>query len=93
MRGLRIPDWSTSRFLQFVREKCLVIVAEPRAFHLYIEDNVHLAGSIAKATGKQVFNYDRLGKSCIFAFDQTTRLLAIFHQQKVECACVVTCFY
>ncbi|KAF8607199.1 hypothetical protein BDV93DRAFT_591195 [Ceratobasidium sp. AG-I] len=74
-----LKDEYTIEFLQLVGDKCLVVIAEPTAFRLYIENIIHLPAAIEKGAGKLGLNYERLGGKCVFAFDQATRLLAIFH--------------
>jgi hypothetical protein len=69
--------------MQLVRKKCLVIVAEPTAYRLYIEDSVNLEAAVYRGAGKHAFSYDRLGAKCIFAVDQSAHLLAIIHGQEV----------
>ncbi|ELU39519.1 cytochrome P450 [Rhizoctonia solani AG-1 IA] len=69
------------RFIQLVRDKCLVVVAGQNQFDLYIGDNVHLPNIIEKRNPKSSFKYDRLGdpNQCIFAFDEGIRSLVLFH--------------
>ncbi|KAG8795915.1 hypothetical protein FRC12_008170 [Ceratobasidium sp. 428] len=70
-------------FIQLIRDKCLVVISERGKSHIYIEDNLSLDQSINKKSGKVTLNHDSLGgPQCIFAFDQTTRLLAIVHGEK-----------
>ncbi|KAF8607201.1 hypothetical protein BDV93DRAFT_520086 [Ceratobasidium sp. AG-I] len=74
-----LKDGHTIEFLQLVGDKCLVVIAEPNAFRLYIENDIHLPAAIKKGIGRREFKYERVGKKCVFAFDQSTRLFAIFH--------------
>ncbi|KAG8690825.1 hypothetical protein FRC11_008866 [Ceratobasidium sp. 423] len=69
------------RFVQLIRDKCLVIVEGPSQFDIYIDDNVRLPRVIEQGNPKRSIKYDRLGdpSQCLFAFDEVTRLLAIFH--------------
>ncbi|CAE6410576.1 unnamed protein product [Rhizoctonia solani] len=69
------------KFVQLIRDKCLVIVAGPKQFDLYLDDNVRLRGAIEHGVPKRFLKYDRLvdPSQCIFAFDEKTRLLAFFH--------------
>lgn len=60
-----------------------MVIGEPTEFRLYIESNINLTAAIKKGTGKQSFKRARLGGKCIFAFDQATRLFAIFHGLEV----------
>ncbi|KAG9125289.1 Vacuolar protein sorting-associated protein 13A [Ceratobasidium sp. 392] len=70
-------------FLQLVRDKCLAVISERGKSHIYIEDNLNLDQSINKKPGKVTLNHDSLGGPwCLFALDQTTRLLAIIHGEK-----------
>ena len=59
------------------------MIAEPTAFRLYLENNLHLPAAVEKGAGKLGLKYERLGGKCVFAFDQATRLLAIFHGHEV----------
>ncbi|KAF8607195.1 hypothetical protein BDV93DRAFT_488167 [Ceratobasidium sp. AG-I] len=74
-----LKDGYRIEFLQLVGDKCLVVIAEPTAFRLYVENNLHLPAAVEKGAGKLGLKYERLGGKCVFAFDQATRLLAIFH--------------
>ncbi|KAG8795917.1 hypothetical protein FRC12_008172 [Ceratobasidium sp. 428] len=67
------------RFLQLVRDKCLVIISEPEKYHIYLEDSIHVGHAISNRTSKRQLAHDRLGGRAIFAFDQSTRLLAVLH--------------
>ncbi|KAG8738573.1 hypothetical protein FRC10_006678 [Ceratobasidium sp. 414] len=66
-------------FLQLVRDKCLVIVSEPEKYCIYMEDNIRLESAIGGRTSKRQLNHNRLGGKPMFAFDQSTRLLAVLH--------------
>ncbi|KAF8748057.1 hypothetical protein RHS01_11089 [Rhizoctonia solani] len=74
------------KFIHLVRDKCLVIIAGPSQFDLYIEDNLRLPRVIAQNHPKRSFKYDRLGdlSQCRFAFDESTRLLALFHNSDTK---------
>ncbi|KAJ1300986.1 hypothetical protein OPQ81_003410 [Rhizoctonia solani] len=74
------------KFLQLIRDKCLVIVAGPNQFDIYIDDNVRLPHIIEQGTPKRSIKYDRVGdpNQCIFAFDEGTRLLGIFHSTDLK---------
>ncbi|KAB5588316.1 hypothetical protein CTheo_8242 [Ceratobasidium theobromae] len=69
-------------FLQLIRDKCFVVIAESEAYALYISDNIELPGAISTGRAKLRIKYERLGGKCIFAVDQGTRLLAIFHRHR-----------
>ncbi|KAG9082469.1 hypothetical protein FRC06_004977, partial [Ceratobasidium sp. 370] len=75
--GAAMPQ--TVLFLQLVRDKCLVIISEPEKYRIYVEDNIRLESAIGRRTSKQQFDHSRLGEKPMFAFDQSTRLLAILH--------------
>ena len=77
------------RFLCLVHGKCLVVVSEPEQSRIYIEDNVSIDRAINSSPGKVTLHHKSLGgPRCIFAFDQTTRLLAIIHGQEVRLDCL-----
>ncbi|KAG8689142.1 hypothetical protein FRC11_004009, partial [Ceratobasidium sp. 423] len=68
------------RFMQLIRDKCLVVVSERGKTRIFIEDNVTIHHAVNATHGKVTLNHDSLGGSeCKFAFDQATRLLAIVH--------------
>ncbi|CAE6486977.1 unnamed protein product, partial [Rhizoctonia solani] len=77
----RLYEGFKTKFLQLIRDKCLVIVQGPNQFDIYIDDIVRLPLSIEKTNPKRSIKYDRLGdpSRCVFAFDEGTRLLALFH--------------
>ncbi|KAG8713472.1 hypothetical protein FRC09_018672 [Ceratobasidium sp. 395] len=83
MTELREAMPNTALFLQLVRDKCLAVISEPGKSHIYIEDNLTLDQSINRKSGKVALIHHSLGGSrCLFAFDQTTRLLAIVHGEE-----------
>ncbi|CAE6481643.1 unnamed protein product [Rhizoctonia solani] len=70
-------------FMQLICNKCLVIVSEQGRTRIYIEDNVTINHALNTTYGQVSLSHESLGGSqCKFAFDQTTRLLAIVHGQK-----------
>ncbi|KAB5590852.1 hypothetical protein CTheo_5695 [Ceratobasidium theobromae] len=77
-----LEEGHSIEFLQITQEKCFVVVAETEAYALYIDDNVGLPGAISTGRAKLRLKYERLGGKCIFAVDQGTRLLAIFHRHR-----------
>ncbi|QRW25765.1 GTP-binding protein [Rhizoctonia solani] len=86
LNDLRVAMASNNPFIHLVRDKCLVIIAGPSQFDLYIEDNLRLPRVIAQNHPKRSFKYDRLGdlSQCRFAFDESTRLLALFHNSDTK---------
>ncbi|CAE6431445.1 unnamed protein product [Rhizoctonia solani] len=74
------------KFVHLIQDKCLVIVAGPEKFDLYLDDNVRLQGAIDIGKPKRSLKYDRLAdpSQCIFAFDEGTRLLAFFHDTNLK---------
>lgn len=76
-------ETGTIRFLQLVGDKCLVVIAELNAFRLYIENVVRLSTAVGEGIGKQEFKYEQVVGKAAFAFDQSTRLFAIFHGVEV----------
>ncbi|CAE6502261.1 unnamed protein product, partial [Rhizoctonia solani] len=70
-------------FIQLIRGKCLVVVAERGRTRIFIEDNVTIDHAVNSTHGKVSLSHESLGgPQCKFAFDQTTRLLAIVHGHK-----------
>ncbi|CCO35815.1 hypothetical protein BN14_09935 [Rhizoctonia solani AG-1 IB] len=69
------------KFVQLVKDKCLVVISGSKQFHLYIDNNVRLPNVIKHGPPKLSLNYDRLGdpNQCIFALDESTRSLALLH--------------
>ncbi|CAE6373871.1 unnamed protein product [Rhizoctonia solani] len=68
------------RFMQLIREKCLVVVSERGRTRIFVEDNITIDHAVNATHGKVSLSHDSLGGSrCKFAFDQATRLLAIVH--------------
>lgn len=68
------------RFVQLVRDKCLIVVSEQGKSHIYIEGKPTLDQAINNRPGKITLNHKSLGGTdCLFAFDQTTRLLITVH--------------
>ncbi|KAH7337773.1 hypothetical protein B0J17DRAFT_573266 [Rhizoctonia solani] len=68
------------RFIQFIRDKCLVVVSERGRTRIFIEDNVTIDRAVNATHGKVALSHESLGgPECKFAFDQGTRLLAIVH--------------
>ncbi|CAE6523134.1 unnamed protein product [Rhizoctonia solani] len=68
-------------FIQIVQNKCLLVVSDSEQGHtrVFIEDNVKL-GHATQSQGKITLHHDKLGGSkCLFAFDQSTRYLAVVH--------------
>ncbi|KAG8687281.1 hypothetical protein FRC11_007479, partial [Ceratobasidium sp. 423] len=67
-------------FMQLVCDKCLAVVSERGRTRIFIEDNVTIDHAVNATRGKVSLSHDLLGgPQCKFAFDQTTRLLAIVH--------------
>lgn len=81
------------RFLRLVQDKCLLVVAELEKHRVYMEDNVRLDNAILNRSSKRHFDHDRLGGKPIFAFDQSTRLLAILHGLEVCCIFLSLCIF
>ncbi|KAF8685043.1 hypothetical protein RHS04_00827 [Rhizoctonia solani] len=80
-----LPKGRSVEFIQFVRDKCLVVVSERIRTRIFIEDNVTIQHAVNSTHGKVSLSHDSLGGSeCKFAFDQTTRLLAIVHGLKED---------
>ncbi|CAE6534558.1 unnamed protein product, partial [Rhizoctonia solani] len=68
-------------FIQIVQNKCLLVVSDSEQGHtrVFIEDNVKLSHA-TQSQGKITLHHDKLGGSkCLFAFDQSTRYLAVVH--------------
>ncbi|KAG8795909.1 hypothetical protein FRC12_008164 [Ceratobasidium sp. 428] len=77
-----LPEGHTVEFLQLVRDKCLVIISGPEKYQIYLEDSIRIGHVIGNRTSKRQLAHDRLGGNPTFAFDQSTRLLAVFHGSK-----------
>ncbi|CAE6449489.1 unnamed protein product, partial [Rhizoctonia solani] len=68
-------------FIQIIQNKCLLVVSDSEQGHtrIFIEDNVKLSHAI-HSQGKITLHHEKLGGSkCLFAFDQSTRYLAVVH--------------
>ncbi|KAG8718610.1 hypothetical protein FRC09_012400 [Ceratobasidium sp. 395] len=74
-----LPEGHTVEFLQLVQDKCLVITSEPEKYHIYLENSIHIRHAVSNRTSKRQLAHDRLGGKPVFAFDQSTRLLAVLH--------------
>ncbi|CAE6371963.1 unnamed protein product [Rhizoctonia solani] len=71
---------SADRFIQLVGNKCLVVVSEREQKRIFLEADDTIDHAINANLGKISFSHDSLGgPQCQFAFDETTRLLAIVH--------------
>ncbi|KAG9093053.1 hypothetical protein FS749_015175 [Ceratobasidium sp. UAMH 11750] len=66
-------------FLEILGDKCLVIVKERTKSRLYIDDSHGINAAINNTGGKLTLRDDRLRGKCLYAFDQRTRLLAMFY--------------
>ncbi|CUA74255.1 hypothetical protein RSOLAG22IIIB_05485 [Rhizoctonia solani] len=67
-------------FMQLVRDKCLVVVSEREQTWIFLEADDTIDHAINANLGKMSLSHDSLGGSQRqFAFDQTTRSLAIVH--------------
>ncbi|KAG8712967.1 Vacuolar protein sorting-associated protein 13A [Ceratobasidium sp. 423] len=80
MRELREAMVSSAWFVQLVRDKCLVAVSEPGRTHIFIENSATIDHAVNATHGKASLSHDAFGgPQRKFAFDQTTRLLAVVH--------------
>ncbi|KAG9094853.1 Vacuolar protein sorting-associated protein 13A [Ceratobasidium sp. 370] len=66
-------------FLEILEDKCLIIAKERGGSRLYIDDNHRIGTAINNTDGKLTLRDDRLQGKCVYAFDQRTRLLAVFY--------------
>ncbi|KAG8730280.1 hypothetical protein FRC11_007096, partial [Ceratobasidium sp. 423] len=77
-------DSQSIELIQLVQNKCLLVVSDIQQRHtrIFIEDNVKLNHAV-QSQGKITLYHDKLGGSkCYFAFDQTTRFLAVVHGEQ-----------
>ncbi|QRW13389.1 hypothetical protein RhiLY_12388 [Ceratobasidium sp. AG-Ba] len=77
-----LPEGHTIEYVQLVRNKCLVVIAEPQDYCVYMENNIHLKDAIRRRLMKRHFNRDKLDQKCVFAFDEATRHFAMLYGQK-----------
>ncbi|CUA74085.1 hypothetical protein RSOLAG22IIIB_10970 [Rhizoctonia solani] len=75
-----LPKGRSAEFIQLVGNKCLVVVSEREQKRIFLEADDTIDHAINANLGKISFSHDSLGgPQCQFAFDETTRLLAIVH--------------
>ncbi|CAE7194406.1 unnamed protein product [Rhizoctonia solani] len=80
-----LPEGDEIKFIHLIQDKCLVVVAGPGQFDLYLDDTVRLRDAI-EGRPKRSLKYDRMvdPSQCVFAFDQKTRLLAVFYNTNIN---------
>lgn len=82
----KLPAYHRIRHIQLLgKNKCLLIVDNCRGnFLVYLEDLSSLPGAVEHEKSTKVLHQDKLGADIIFAFDETTRLLALCSTHKMS---------
>ncbi|CAE6451525.1 unnamed protein product [Rhizoctonia solani] len=76
--GFRLPESWSIQLIHLIHDKCLVVVSDEQKTLVYVENDAMLERAIDSGRSKIAFNHDSFGGSRYkFAYDQTTRLLAL----------------
>ena len=66
------------------KDSCLMVLQTQDLFSIYL-DQIHLLRSIMEeGSPKKQIHIEKIGSRCLFALDETTRLLAILSCQLVS---------
>ena len=72
-------EWFPLRFIQIIDgDKCLLILDNRRGkLYVFLEDITTLNMAIERGKYKKLLHRDKLGQTCVMAYDESKRMLAV----------------